>query len=233
MRIAVYNENKNYLLQLKQIIYRYAEKYKLDVLVECFNCGKDLLASKNRYHIVFLDYCGENCEGLKIANMMMKIDNFCTIVFSGCESCFSNDIFTVSVRGFLTYPIKENEVCGVLSNYFSKKINGHPLLIKSGQDTVCLKTNEIVYIEANNKHCVVHLGEKSICCNKTMANVYEELPKMLFLKINRANVINSEYINRFNSNVVMLKTGKKLYISRNYRKDFKRNYSDFINRMSI
>ncbi len=232
MRLAIYNENINHLWQLKRIIYRYAEKYRMDILVECFSCGKALLASKNRYHMVFLDY-GENYEGLEIASRLMETDSFCSVIFSGRKNLFNNSIFSVSVKGCLTYPIKEKEVCCVLENYFNKKINGYPLLIKSGMDTVCLKTNEIVYLEADNKHCVVHLGEKSIVCNKTMAKVYDALPKRLFLKINRANVINFEYINRFNSNEVMLKTGEKLYISRNYRKNFKRDYCELINVMKL
>ena len=232
MRIAIYNENELCLWLLKQIIYRYASKYRMDIFIECFSCGKELLASKNRYHIVFLDY-GQKAQGLWIASKLMELDGFCTIIFTGDENCFDNNIFSVPVMGFLTYPIKEDEVNFVLSNYFNKKINGRPLLIKSGMDTVCLKTNEIVYIEADNKHCVVHLGEKSIKCNKTMANVYEALPKTHFLKINRAYVINPEYINRFNSNEVMLKTGDILYISRNYRKNFKKEYYDYIERVGI
>ena len=233
MRIAIFNKNKNCLRQLKEIVYRYAEKFKIDISVECFICGKDLLASKNRYHIVFLDYGTENNSGLKTAVRLNEKDCFCSIIFTGFNKCFDNNVFAVHLTGCLTYPIKESEVVCVLDNYFRKRKNGYPLLIKSGTDTVCRNVNEIVYIEANNKHCVVHLGQESIDCNNTMANVYETLPKRLFLKINRSNVINSEYINKFNSDEVMMKTGERLYISRNYRKNFKEKYCDFINRLIV
>ncbi len=228
MRFAIYNKNKNYLRQLKQIIYRYAEKYRLDVLIECFENGKDLLASKNRYHIVFLDYDFKCGEGLKIANELTEKYSYCSIIFTGRKGCFDNNIFTVPLNGYLIYPIEDDDVFFTLDNYFRKRKNGYPLLIKSGVDTVCLNINAIIYLEADNKHCRVHLWEETINCSQTMAALYNGLPKRLFLKINRYTVVNSEYVDRFNSIEVILKTGERLYISRTYRKDFKDNYHDFI-----
>lgn len=233
MRIAIYNKDKNCLIGLKKMIYSYAEKFKLDVLIECFNCCKDLLASQNKYHIVFLDYSAKNPNGIKVASRIADANQFCSIVFTSRENKFDNNIFTIPLSGIISYPIKESEVCFVLDNYFYKRKNGYPMLVKSGLDTVCLNVNEIVYLEANNKNCVLHLGKESINCNKTMAMIYETLPKKFFLKINRSNVINSEYVNRFNSDEVMLKTGERLFISRNYRKNFKENYCDFISGMGM
>lgn len=198
MRIAVCKSNKHYLNTLKLMIYRYAEKMKIEILTECYLCGKDMLASGNRFNIVFLDYNLAGEKGLQIAKAIRKFDSLCLIVFIGSDTCFAGDIVKVYPSDYLTYPINEAKVFGVLDEYFCKRGIKYPLLIKSGEDIVCLNTSEIVYLEASNKHCVVHLKEKSLNCNKTMACVYDQLPKILFLKINRAFVINSGYINRFN-----------------------------------
>ena len=233
MRIAVCNRNKFYLKSIKLMIYSYAEKKKIDVMVECYLCGKDMLVSDYKYNIVFLEYCIDSAEGTETAKLLRQTDSFCSIIFTSIENRFGNDIFKVYPSGFLTYPITENELISVLNDYFHAKINGYPLLLKSGEDTVCLKSAEIVYLEADNKHCVVHLRKEKLSCNCTMRRVYDTLPKSVFLKINRAYVINSVYINKFNSEEVFLKTGDKLYISRNYRKDFKQNYYDFISAMQL
>ncbi len=233
MRIAICNRNRRYLDSLKLMLYRYAEKKRLEIAVECYYCGKDMLATKNRYNIVFLEYDAYSVNGLETAKTLRESDCFCSIIFIGNKNRFCNSIFKVSPSGFLTYPIDESEVVSVLDDCFRKKINGYPLLIKSSEDTVCLNSNEIFYIEANNKHCIISLGKKCINCNQTMGKLYEQLPKMVFLKINRANVINSEYINSFNAGEVTLKNGKKLYISRNYRKNFKENYCEFINTIRL
>ncbi len=233
MRVAVCDGNGINRNSLKLMIYRYAERLKIDAVAEEYLCGNDMLASGKRYNMVFLDYNAEILNGMAVSRLLREGDCFCSIIFTSSENRFRNDIFKVSPSGFLTYPIKERDVVLLLDDYFRKKINGYPMLIKSGADTVCLNTNEIVYLEADNKHCVVHLKEKNLNCSRTMGSVYEVLPKVSFLKINRAFVINSEYINSFNSREVVLKTGDKLYISRNYRKDFKQGYFNFINTMQF
>lgn len=233
MRIAICNENKNYLWQLKQMIYSYAEKARIEMFVECFSCGRDLLSSKNKFHIVFLDYGVEKSRCLGIAKRLTEADFFCSIVFTGTKSNFDNSVFKVGPMGYIFYPIMEREVWYVLNNCFRKRKNGYPLLVKSGEDTVWINVNEIVYIEANNKHCILHLAGECIESSKTMANVYNALPKEFFLKINRSNIVNTEYINRFNSGEVILKNGERLHISRSYRRVFKDDFNNLIKAMIV
>ena len=96
-------------------------------------------------------------------------------------------------------------------------------------DRVCINTSEIVYLEANNKNCFINLQTEQIRCNTTMARVYSVVPKNHFLKINRAYIVNSDYVNKYNNELVYLKNGVELRISRNYLKDFKQEYIKYIN----
>jgi len=95
-------------------------------------------------------------------------------------------------------------------------------------DTVCLNSEEIFYIEASNKHCLIHLKNEIILCKKTMARVSEVLPKIHFQKINRAFIINLNCIDKYNSDSVFLKNGENLHITRTYYKSFKQNYFEYL-----
>jgi len=62
-----------------------------------------------------------------------------------------------------------------------------------------------------------------------MARVYGTLPKNQFCKINRAYVVNFNYISAYNSDIIRLANGKDLHVSRNYYKSFKKEYKFFAN----
>lgn len=233
MRIAICYSQLDYMNELKRIIYRYAVKMKLELVVECYLSGEDMLRAERKYNIVFLEYGFTDRARLKTAQKIKALNPFCSMVLIGSEGVFAGDVFMITPAGYLTRSVSEEQVYRILSEYFYKIGSKYPLLIKSRGDTFCLNTSEIVYLEANNKRCIVHLEEDEIDCNKTMAKVYEDLPKRLFLKINRAFVINFRYIDKFNRDSVILKNGERLYISRNYHKSFKEDYISLINDLSF
>lgn len=228
MRVAICNKNINRLNALKLIIYRYAEKMKIEIMAGCYLCAVNMVASGVKYNMVFFD-CDPNDIGwLKNAASIRESNNFCSIILLSSYANFTGDIFKIYPSDYLTYPVDELQVFRIFNEYFSVKGSNYPLLIKSVEETFCLNTNEIVYLEADNKYCVVHLEKTSFNCHKTMAYVYSKLPETIFLKINRSFVINSHYVNRFNNAELVLKNGKKLYISRNYYKNFKEKYCNYI-----
>jgi len=87
----------------------------------------------------------------------------------------------------------------------------------------------ILYLEANNKYCYIHLENETILCKKTMARVFDALPKIYFQKINRAFIVNLNAINKYNAQNVDLKNGETLHITRTYYKNFKQEYLNFFN----
>lgn len=229
MRIAVCDSDIAFMKKLKYIIYCYAEQMKIDLVVECFANGEIMLACKERYNIVFIGDCLDGLGGLEIAKKIRNRNNFSAIIFMSRNTDFVFEAFKVKPYRFLVLPISDKEIITVLDDFFEEFGFGFPVCIKSGEDTFCLNTSDIVYLEANNKHSIIHLSKENIACNKTMAKVYEMLPKNHFLKINRAYIINSDYVFKYNSDYVFLKNGKTLHISRNYYSDFKKDYNMFLN----
>lgn len=229
MRIAICDRDITFLKKLKMLLYRYAEQKRLDILVDCYSCGEDMLNSGVRYNLVFLGYHLTGRNGLEIARLLRRKNDFTTIIFMSSDTHFVFDAFKVSAYRFLVRPLKEKEFFSELDDFFEKYGNDYPLWVKSREDTVCLNTGDIYYLEADNKHCYIHLEKDSIPCNRTMARVFEVMPKRCFIKINRAYIINLNFVTKYNSDQVYLKNGKALHISRNYLKSFKKEYFEFSN----
>lgn len=229
MRIALCNREINFIKKLKKTFYRYAESRRLDIVVDCYFRGEDMLESNVRYNLIFLDYylCGKN--GMEISKLLRKKNDYSAIIFISSNTEFVFDAFKVNPYRFLVPPIGERELFSVLDEFFEKYGKDYPIWIKNREDTVSINTADIYYLEADNKHCFVHLEKRGFHCNRTMARVFAVLPKYNFSKINRAFIVNMNYVVRYNSDLVYLSNGTSLHISRNYLKSFKEEYFNFLN----
>lgn len=229
MRIALCDSDTKCIKKHKQMIYRYANLRHKEIVVEEYCSGTDLLDSKQTYPLVILDYHINSLNGLETAKLLRKSDNSCAIVFLSAYTGFVFDAFEVNPYRFLVKPLDEKTLFTFLDDFLYNHTADRPLWIKNGDDTVCLNTNDIFYLEADNKHCIISLRNEKLHCRKTMAYVYGELPKNHFCKINRAFIVNFNYIARFNSDMIRLNNGAGLHISRSYYKSFKSEYRAFIN----
>ena len=221
MRIAICDGDSAVIKEIKNQIYIYAENNRLDILVDCFLKGEEMIKTDVRYELIFLGYELLGANGMEIARKIRSSNEYTSIIFVSDSIDFIFDSFSVSPYRFLKYPIYPEKLNSVLNDFFKMHNENYPLIVKSREDMVFLKASEITYLEADNKHCVIHLFDESIPCNKTMAKVYEVLPKNNFIKINRAFIVNYRYISKFNSDMVYLKNGESLHITRNYLKSFK------------
>ena len=224
MRIAICDKDELLLKVIKNSVYDYAAKHRLDIVVDCYKSGEELLCSKLRYALIFLGYFLQGKNGLSIAQKIRESNNFSSIIFVSQNTDFVFQAFSVNPFRFLVPPINEEEYEAVLDDFFCKFGNDYPIWIKNREETVCLNTGEIYYLEANNKHSVVHTKKYAFNCNKTMARVYEVLPKGYFVKINRAYIVNLNSVFSYTSDEVQLKNGVRLRIGRRFLKAFKEEY---------
>lgn len=229
MRIAICDNDFNNIKTLKNDIYNYANRNKVDLVIDTFFKGEQLLDSKQSYNLIFIEYSLPNINGLETIAIFKKMHPHTSVIFISCETNVVFNCFKVNPFRFLKKPLSSFELEEALDSFFKNKYRNHPIWIKEGKDTVCINTADIVYLEALNKHCFIHLNEEKIECNKTMAKVYNSISNNMFLKINRAFIINIKFIKKYNNDSIYLKNGQVLHISRTYLKEFKEYFKKIYN----
>ncbi len=228
MRIAICDSDLGFSARLKSIIYSYADKHRLDIVVDRFTCGEELLSATAYYSIIFLGYVFSGMNGLVCAEKLRNKGVNSHLIFISDFSDFVFDAFKVQALGFLLKSECEKRLISVLDQCLLKSETQKSMLVKSGDDQVRVDTKDIYYLEADNKHCFIHLKKEVVECNQTMAKVYSFLPRQCFSKANRAYVVNLDQISRYNNDVIIMKNGKALHPSRNYYKSFKEEYRRFL-----
>ena len=227
MKIAICDNDISSTNKLKHILYRYSNINNFEFLVETFKSCEDFLHRKDKFCIVFIE--SSLINRIEIIKQIKNISNTSKIFILSDNQNFLFESVEINAYRFLKKPFDVKTVYKILNQIFLGQEIHHPLWIKEGVTTHCIDTSEIVYIEADNKYCYIHLNDGIIWCKKTMARVLETLPKLYFLKINRAFVININFINKYNHDSVFLKNGEDLHITRTYYNDFKKNFTIFSN----
>ena len=105
MRIAVCNNDEKLLRNIKKTIYEYSEMRRLDIVVDSFFSGEEMINNKTNYTIVFLGYHLKGKNGLEIAKELRNINTYTAIIFVSQNTDFIFDAFLVSPYRFIVPPL--------------------------------------------------------------------------------------------------------------------------------
>ena len=78
------------------------------------------------------------------------------------------------------------------------------------------------------KTLLLGLIDKSLCCSKTLSNVFSMLPKNCFCKTHRAFVVNLAFVEQYDKKRIIFTNGEYAKISRNLYVDFKKRLSQML-----
>ena len=98
------------------------------------------------------------------------------------------------------------------------------LAVHDGAVVKLLKINDIMYVTAEGSYTNLYLsdGEKMVL-SKNLKNVVDNLPKEYFIRVHHSVVVNLAYASAFengNFNILHLKNGEEISISRNKKQQF-------------
>ena len=230
LKIAIAEDEASARTALKEYLDRWQAENGQPVQAVFFESGSQLLENiPQGLQLALLDIQMPGLSGMETAHRLRRTLPELEIVFITSYTHFVFDAFKVNAFRFLLKPVEEHKVYEALDGFFRIHGNDHLLRIKSDYETVCLNTKDIVYLEADNKRSWIHTTDRNIHVSKTMASVARQIPRNHFYKVNRAFIVNFNYICRYDQEKLTFKTGESVYISRNYLTAFKvayRKYSE-------
>lgn len=227
MRVAICDDEKVFREDLIKKVYEYSNIHRLEMVVDGYSCGEDLILSRIPYDIIFLDYKMGGLDGLDTARKLREKNLSCSIIFLTNYPHFVYESFEVNTFRFFEKPLEKNKLHKAFDDYFKKYGNDYPVLLKCNREILNINTKDIVFLEADNKSCIIHLVDEIIRCSKTMATISKLMPEDHFHKVNRAFIVNLNYIRKYDNDEITFKNGEKVHISRNYLTPFKTEYRKY------
>lgn len=207
--------------------------------------GPEALATieRDRPDIVLLDVQMPGCSGLEVANRLPAAVRP-AIIFVTAHERFAIDAFTARAVDYLLKPFDEARLQQALeraiellqsrqardleSRVGSMLANVRPrtperICARVDSRLVFVKPREIVWIEAANNYCMLHLADgRRLMLRETLGSVEQRLGAGSFVRISRSAVVRCDQIRElelanYSDYVIVLQDGTKLPLSR-YRR---------------
>lgn len=229
-KIAICEDNKDFVLELKTIIHKAFFKYNLDCLIDCFYTGESILHNiidkDKRYDIIFFDIELPDINGIEVARKIRRFNNDVLFIFITYLSGKVYEVLDLNIFNFVRKSHFHEEINSILEllirqlDYLVKK---YPFSIYG--ENIYFRIYDILYLEVLNRQLIIHTKEASyVSSYRSLKEIPFQLEENSFFQIYRGIVVNLNHIKDFNSYEVSLYNGASLPIARRRFSDFKNKF---------
>lgn len=219
MKIAVVDDEK----VIREQICARIEKQMPGNCPVVYASGDELLASGERFDIVFLDIQMDGRNGIETARCLRKRQEDVVLIFITGIREYVFDALELYAFQYLLKPVDGKKLAEVLERAVKevqKKKEQRVLFIKTRNLT--LSQTDILYIESKAKKVEIHVAgaRESIEIYASMEELSKELGED-FYRCHRAYIINMAYVAEYSSDSILLTNGDKVYLA-------KKKYGEFV-----
>jgi two-component system LytT family response regulator len=216
----------------------------VNIIGEC-GSGPEAVAviRRDEPDIVFLDLQMPGFGGLQVVAEIPP-DRRPAIIFVTAHEQFAVEAFAAQATDYLLKPFDADRLQQALKrarDYLGARRNGdlatrleslletaaargpERLAFKADGRVVFLRPDEIVWIEAANNYCILHLADaKPLMLRETLASLEEQLGAINFARVNRSAMVHINQVKelqpaKYGDYLVVLRNGLRLSLSRNLR----------------
>ena len=219
MKIAICDDEQVFVKKLYDCLWQQPE-----CSVDCFLSPLDLLERLKKgvfYDVVFLDIMMEPMDGLTLAREIRNYDEHVALVFLTAYAEYAPSGYEVRAFRYLLKPITEESVSVVMHELRKEFRKTNKLLLKTAECEFLLVTDDIHYLEINNKNCTIYYQEDALMIQKSLDELEHQFPTDTFFRIHRKYLVNLSHVREFDESHLTLDCGKTLPISRRRSQKFR------------
>lgn len=228
MKIAVCDDEKIFFSELNELFTQYSKEMQEQIYAVYFSTGKDLLSSKLKFDIIFMDYQMDDLDGMETCRILRTKKSDTTIIFLTSFPQVVLQSFEVNTFRFLVKPIKKHDIFDALNAYIKSVNNDDFLLINTNDGSFRLKLSEIIYIEAQGKYCIVRTIDASLQSCKYLKEFEKLLPTDSFMRTHKSCIVHFLHINNHDNTTIYFDNGERGTIGKRYLSAFKKSFQVYI-----
>lgn len=199
IRIAVCDDDINIVKEISQFLHEYEKNNSVDFEILGFYDGDELLVSNQKFDLIFLDIEMERIGGFEAADGIREFDMNLPIVYITSHSGHFERAFKVHAFEYITKPIKQERLLGVMNDFFAARhdVSESIILLLTSDGFVNVKLNEVYYFFAEaKKRILMHTVDDDVLIYENLADIYNKLDKTQFYMTKRGSVVNLRYVKR-------------------------------------
>lgn len=237
-KIALCDDEEIQSTYLEKIIESYMISRELGFDIDIYNSGESLLrAIENQglvYQIIFLDIEMGKMNGIELAKKIRMNDQQVLLNYVTSYDNYTLQSFEVSPFRYLLKPIDEKQIYSLLDAGIEKiSTDNQYLFVKSNRIQYQVRYEQIIMITSEKGRkirIVLSNGQDDIVYYGKIKDLVASLNGSIFVQINYGTIVNLNYVERIEENVIHLLNGDFDVISRGKKKNFVEKYRLFIER---
>lgn len=230
-RIAVVEDEQQYRDEVCQYIEQYATEHQLKFDVTTYTDGQEIVDDvQKHYDIIFFDIEMTQLNGMDAAKVIRERDVNVVMVFITNMAQYAIEGYEVGALDFVLKPIDYYGFSFRLARALGrvqKKQGNLAFAINTPGGIKKLNSNDIYYIEIENRFLVYHTAEGDFSQRGTLQSAEEMFQDYHFVKCNHWYLVNLKYVTEIEENIVHV-AGSRLEISRRNRAHFLKEVTEYI-----
>lgn len=230
-RIAVVEDEQQYRDEVCQYIEQYATEHQLKFDVTTYTDGQEIVGDvQKHYDIIFFDIEMTLLNGMDAAKVIRERDVNVVMVFITNMAQYAIEGYEVGALDFVLKPIDYYGFSFRLARALGrvqKKQGNLEFAINTPGGIKKLNSNDIYYIEIENRFLVYHTAEGDFSQRGTLQSAEEMFQNYHFVKCNHWYLVNLKYVTEIEENIVHV-AGSRLEISRRNRAHFLKEVTEYI-----
>ena len=184
---------------------------------------------RSKPDLVFLDVQMPECDGFDVLEML-GAHRSCEIIFVTAYDTYALRAFEVGALDYLLKPFDNARFDRMLERAKNRLALGihetqpaEVLAVKGTGQISFVRVSEIDWIEAADYYASLHVGVRTHLLRRSLSELEEELDPAAFCRIHRSTIVKIDRIRSLELNDsgeydVLLRDGRRLRMSRRYRK---------------
>lgn len=230
-RIAVVEDEQQYRDEVCQYIEQYATEHQLKFDVTTYTDGQEIVDDvQKHYDIIFFDIEMTQLNGMDAAKAIRERDVNVVMVFITNMAQYAIEGYEVGALDFVLKPIDYYGFSFRMARALGrvqKKQGNLEFAINTPGGIKKLDSNDIYYIEIENRFLVYHTAEGDFSQRGTLQSAEEMFQNYHFVKCNHWYLVNLKYVTEIEENIVHV-AGSRLEISRRNRAHFLKEVTEYI-----
>lgn len=206
----------------------FADK-EVNLFFYSYYSGEEIIKEKNRdIDILFLDIEMGELSGLDALVQLEEMANIKAIIFITSHLEAAQYAYGYKPIGFITKPIRKEELFTKLRTVYSKKIADTVVSFSDNFGTYHVRKSDIIYIEADSNYCNIHTKKGVMVISYTLKKCEEILHGTPFLRVHKSFVVNLIYVKNKTGSGVNLINNVTIPIGRNYKEVVNKAYRQYL-----
>lgn len=222
--IAIIDDDERDISNLSEHLKRYFAEKNIAVNIDLYrNATMFLERFDHQFNLVFFDIEMPELDGISLAKAIREKDEVVRIIFVSNHPKYAIEGYGLNALSFLVKPItyeslflKMNSILPIIDVEEEKQIS-----FKNRDSLKTIYVKDIVNASVKGHYIDIYLSDGSEFETRGPLGVLEDqINSNLFAKSSHSDIINIKFIKQIEDNSVVLNNGKKIGITRSYKKEF-------------